>query len=81
MTPSASLTPISDSGGGSPAPMPLESINHHREWKILEERGPMIRVLILGAGGHARVIADATLNRFMKSEGIDVVGFLDDNPD
>jgi len=38
------------------------------------------RIVILGAGGHAKVIADAILNPVLKSKGFDLVGFLDDNP-
>ena len=41
----------------------------------------MIRTLILGAGGHAQVVADILLS--MQAANIDItpVGYLDDNPD
>jgi sugar O-acyltransferase (sialic acid O-acetyltransferase NeuD family) len=35
----------------------------------------MTRVLILGAGGHAKVVAD-----ILQLQGVELVGFLDDNP-
>ena len=35
-----------------------------------------MKVLVLGAGGHAKVVADILI-----SQGVEVVGFLDDNPD
>jgi sugar O-acyltransferase (sialic acid O-acetyltransferase NeuD family) len=38
------------------------------------------RVLIIGAGGHARVIADAILCNPANHDVLDVVGFLDDDP-
>ncbi len=39
-----------------------------------------IRVVVLGAGEHAKMIADAILNSGLKSKGFDLVGFLNDNP-
>jgi len=44
------------------------------------QRADPMRILILGGGGHAHVIADAILTRSAKHEGLDVVGFLDDDP-
>lgn len=41
----------------------------------------MTRVLIVGAGGHAQVIADAMLSRARLGEGVQLLGFVDDNPD
>ncbi len=38
-----------------------------------------VRIIILGAGGHARVIADAILQRAARHRGIELVGFLDDD--
>jgi len=38
-----------------------------------------MKVLILGGGGHAQVIADALLCMVERSEKIDIVGYLDDN--
>ena len=43
--------------------------------------GGVVRVVILGAGGHAKVIADVLLNPLVKSKGFELMGFLDDNPD
>jgi sugar O-acyltransferase (sialic acid O-acetyltransferase NeuD family) len=40
-----------------------------------------MKVLIIGAGGHARVIADALLCRTELGEKYEIVGFLDDNTD
>jgi len=40
-----------------------------------------MKVLIIGAGGHAKVIADALMCRNQLSDGYEVVGFLDDNVD
>jgi sugar O-acyltransferase (sialic acid O-acetyltransferase NeuD family) len=39
-----------------------------------------VRVLVLGGGGHARVVADAILTRSAKYGGMELVGFLDDDP-
>jgi sugar O-acyltransferase (sialic acid O-acetyltransferase NeuD family) len=39
-----------------------------------------MRVLILGAGGHAQVIADILLRMQEADPGIVIVGYLDDNP-
>lgn len=38
-----------------------------------------MKVIIVGAGGHAQVIADALLQRKKLGEHIDIVGFLDDD--
>ena len=38
-----------------------------------------MKVIIIGAGGHARVIADALLCRNRLGESYDIIGFLDDN--
>jgi sugar O-acyltransferase (sialic acid O-acetyltransferase NeuD family) len=38
-----------------------------------------MKIIILGAGGHAAVIADALLCRKQTGEEIDIVGFLDDD--
>ena len=38
-----------------------------------------MKVLIIGAGGHARVIADALMSRNQLGETNEVVGFLEDN--
>lgn len=40
----------------------------------------MKRIVLLGAGGHARVVWD-TLSRIREREGLHVVAVLDDNPD
>jgi len=37
------------------------------------------KVLIIGAGGHARVVADAILSRYHVGEKYEIVGFLDDD--
>jgi sugar O-acyltransferase (sialic acid O-acetyltransferase NeuD family) len=39
-----------------------------------------MRVLILGAGGHAQVIADALLLRRVNGDTLELMGYLDDNP-
>jgi sugar O-acyltransferase (sialic acid O-acetyltransferase NeuD family) len=39
------------------------------------------RVVIIGVGGHARVIADALLSPELRTKGFELAGFLDDNPD
>jgi sugar O-acyltransferase (sialic acid O-acetyltransferase NeuD family) len=39
-----------------------------------------MRVLIIGAGGHAQVVADILLRRYEQGAGIRPVGYLDDNP-
>jgi sugar O-acyltransferase (sialic acid O-acetyltransferase NeuD family) len=39
-----------------------------------------MRIVVLGAGGHARVIADAILNDASVDGRLDLVGFLDDDP-
>ena len=39
-----------------------------------------VRILVLGGGGHARVIADAILSRSAKYGGMELLGFLDDDP-
>lgn len=41
----------------------------------------MTRVLIVGAGGHAQVIADIVLSLARSGEDWTLVGFLDDNPE
>ncbi len=38
------------------------------------------RILILGAGGHARVIADALLCRLSRGGPFELLGYLDDDP-
>jgi len=38
-----------------------------------------VRVLVLGGGGHGRVIADAILARAAKYEDMELVGFVDDD--
>jgi sugar O-acyltransferase (sialic acid O-acetyltransferase NeuD family) len=38
-----------------------------------------MKVLIIGAGGHARVVADALLSRARIGEKYEVIGFLDDD--
>lgn len=40
----------------------------------------MIKVLILGAGGHAQVLADILRAMREAGEPIEIIGFLDDNP-
>lgn len=40
----------------------------------------MTRVLILGAGGHAQVVADIILRANEAGAGFEPIGFLDDNP-
>ena len=40
-----------------------------------------IQVLLLGAGGHAAVAADALIQAQAGSPGMELIGFLDDNPD
>ena len=40
-----------------------------------------MKVLIVGAGGHARVVADALISRNQLGEKFEVVGFLDDDED
>lgn len=40
-----------------------------------------MKVIIIGAGGHARVVADALVSRIQLGEKHEVVGFLDDNED
>lgn len=40
----------------------------------------MIRTIILGAGGHAQVVADILLRAHVAGGGFVPVGFLDDNP-
>jgi len=37
---------------------------------------PIRRVILLGGGGHAKVVAESAL-----AAGLEIVGFLDDNPD
>jgi len=39
------------------------------------------RVLIIGAGGNAQVIAETLLDPAFMKDGYELVGFLDDNPD
>ncbi len=39
-----------------------------------------IKVLLLGAGGHAAVAADALIQAQASSPGVELIGFLDDNP-
>lgn len=41
----------------------------------------MTRILIVGAGGHAQVIADVILCRARLGEDVQLLGFVDDNPD
>jgi FlaA1/EpsC-like NDP-sugar epimerase len=40
----------------------------------------MMRVLILGAGGHAQVVADILLQSYQAGANVYPVGFLDDKP-
>ena len=40
----------------------------------------MTRILILGAGGHAQVVADAVLANARHNHSLTLAGFLDDNP-
>ena len=40
----------------------------------------MLRVLIIGAGGHAQVVADILFQAQKHGAEVDVVGYLDDNP-
>jgi sugar O-acyltransferase (sialic acid O-acetyltransferase NeuD family) len=40
----------------------------------------MLRLLIIGAGGHGQVVADAALAMARTGGSLHVVGFLDDNP-
>jgi FlaA1/EpsC-like NDP-sugar epimerase len=39
-----------------------------------------MRVLIIGAGGHAQVVADVLLRMQEKSAPVELVGYLDDDP-
>ena len=39
-----------------------------------------MRVLILGAGGHAQVVADILLRMRETGAGVAPLGYLDDNP-
>jgi sugar O-acyltransferase (sialic acid O-acetyltransferase NeuD family) len=39
------------------------------------------RIVIVGAGGHAQVIADLILCRARQGEDVHLLGFVDDNPD
>jgi FlaA1/EpsC-like NDP-sugar epimerase len=41
----------------------------------------MTRILIVGAGGHAQVIADLILSRARLGEDLELIGFVDDNHD
>lgn len=41
----------------------------------------MVRVLILGAGGHAQVVADILLQMNLAGDDILPIGYLDDNPE
>ena len=45
-----------------------------------EGEGRMVRVLILGAGGHAQVVADILLRAHQAGASAYPIGFLDDNP-
>ena len=38
-----------------------------------------MKVLIVGAGGHARVVADALMSRNQLGDNHEVIGFLDDD--
>jgi sugar O-acyltransferase (sialic acid O-acetyltransferase NeuD family) len=40
----------------------------------------IVRVLILGGGGHARVVADAMMRCSASVTGMELIGFLDDDP-
>ncbi len=40
-----------------------------------------MRILIIGAGGHGRVVADTFLGAQRNHPGLEICGFLDDNPD
>lgn len=40
-----------------------------------------MRVLVIGAGGHAHVIADILLQMKPSNAGLELIGYLDDNPD
>ena len=42
--------------------------------------GRTLRLIIIGAGGHARVIADAVSRPVFKHNQFELLGFLDDNP-
>ena len=48
--------------------------------ETMEKTAPKKRLIILGAGGHARVIADAILCRQSQPCAFELLGFLDDNP-
>lgn len=41
----------------------------------------MLRVLIIGAGGHAQVVADILLRAQERYSTVQPIGYLDDNPD
>lgn len=41
----------------------------------------MTRILIVGAGGHAQVIADLILNYASSDKDLQLMGFVDDNPE
>jgi len=45
-----------------------------------EGQKKIVRILVLGGGGHARVVADAILSRSAKYGGMELIGFLDDDP-
>jgi sugar O-acyltransferase (sialic acid O-acetyltransferase NeuD family) len=40
-----------------------------------------MRVIIIGAGGHAQVVADILLRAFDQDGKLEPIGYLDDNPD
>ncbi len=40
----------------------------------------MVRVVVLGAGGHAQVVADILLQMSLAGESVLPIGYLDDNP-
>jgi len=40
-----------------------------------------MRILVIGAGGHAHVIADILLQMKSSGAGLEPIGYLDDNPD
>lgn len=47
----------------------------------MSRNSEMIRVLILGAGGHGQVVADILLQASKAGTNYQPIGFLDDNPD
>jgi sugar O-acyltransferase (sialic acid O-acetyltransferase NeuD family) len=78
--PQETMTPRIHSNVSMATEFPSEQGDKNDTEQHLEQRGAKLRILILGGGGHAQVIADAVLSRSAKHEGLDVVGFLDDDP-